>query len=156
MTIETKYNIGDEVWGVSHEEICTYEVCKLAKEKGFPQHPTEGDGECYYHWDGLRKIHSLCSIKVYFDDEFRHSDLFRAPTQSLLQRWLREEKGLHITLDYDLDFDDETFVYEWQIANKENFDNGGFEIHRYNSEESHSTYELALEDALKYALENLV
>lgn len=47
-------------------------------------------------------------------------------------------------------------TYELQIAYKENFDNGGFEIHRYNSEESHSTYELALENALKWVLENLV
>ena len=23
---------------MKYEEICTYEVCKLAKEKGFPQH----------------------------------------------------------------------------------------------------------------------
>ena len=137
-----------------HEEICTYEVCKLAKEKGFPQDEC-GVNIGYYAWDGLRKIHSLVNSFAWYD-EYNHDDLFLAPTQSLLQRWLREKKGIQIYIDSDLDFDDETFVYEWQIANKENFDNGGFEIHRYNSVESHSTYELALEDALKYALEKLV
>ena len=130
-----------------HEEICTYEVCKLAKEKGFNVQTFD-----WYDYTGNynkgfipHKLHECPRYKEYY-----------APSQSLLQRWLREERGVQIYIDSDLDFDDETFVYEWQIANKENFDNGGFEIHRYNSEESHSTYELALEDALKYALENLV
>lgn len=130
-----------------HEEICTYEVCKLAKEKGFNVQ-TFGwyDYSGEYH-KGLipHELHECPRYKEYY-----------APTQSLLQRWLREEKGIQIYIDSYLDFDDETFVYEWQIANKENFDNGGFEIHIYNSEEFYSTYELALEDALKYALENLV
>ena len=146
-----------------HEENCTYEVAKLAKEKGF-------DEKVYHYYQIINKHYRECqdriepyifSFKLETDDCFTRynkasEDVISAPTQSLLQRWLREERGIQIYIDSDLDFDDETFVYEWQIANKENFDNGGFEIHRYNSEESHSTYELALEDALKYALENLV
>lgn len=142
-----------------HEEICTYEVCELAKEKGF-------DWGCLYHYDRKGSLHQhytydamnsgvgVDALLMYNGHLYTSECL--APTQSLLQRWLREERGIQIYIDSDLDFDDETFVYEWQIANKENFDNGGFEIHRYNSEESHSTYELALEDALKYTLENLV
>lgn len=139
-----------------HEEICTYGVCKLAKEKGFPQDPDKNDHCLMYCWDGLRNIHPLAMWIVWEMEEYDHDNLYAAPTQSLLQRWLREEKGVQIYIDSDLDFDDETFVYEWQIANKENFDNGGFEIHRYNSEESYSTYELALADALAYSLKNLV
>ena len=128
-----------------HEEICTYEVCKLAKEKGFNEYV-----EAFYAED--------CNIPHTQGSEKwnEYKGRYAAPTQSLLQRWLREEKGIQICIDCDLDFDDETFVYEWQIANKENFDNGGFEIHRYNSEESHSTYELALEDAELYCLKNLL
>ena len=136
-----------------HEEICTYEVAKLVKEKGFPQHPTESNRECYYHWDGLRKIHSLCSIKVYFDDEFRHSDLFRAPTQALLQRWLREEKKLHIEIIatasgyyWVLNKTNGTSITDSDVLDRwTNEDSGRFDI-----------YEQALEDALKYSLENLV
>ena len=128
-----------------HEEICTYEVCKLAKEKGFPLRKVmKQDGRAFFY--ELPQSHP----------DWANCDAWYLPSHSLLQRWLREENGIQISIDSDLDFDDETFVYEWQIANKENFDNGGFEIHRYNSEESHSTYESALEDALKYALENLV
>jgi hypothetical protein len=130
-----------------YEEICTYEVCKLAEERGF-------NGLCYAGYD--RKGELLLPNNIpNLNMRLLLTDCI-APTQSLLQRWLREERGIQIYIDSDLDFDDETFVYEWQIANKENFDNGGFEIHRYNSEEPHSTYELALEDALKYALEKLV
>ena len=145
-----------------HEEICTYEVSKLAKEKGFNCKVYNYYQATKHYCETLRGIvlHSVY-WKLETDDchnRYNKSseDVMSAPTQSLLQRWLREERGIQIYIDSDLDFDDETFVYEWQIANKENFDNGGFEIHRYNSEESHSTYELALEDALKYALENLV
>lgn len=145
-----------------HEEICTCEVAKLAKEKGF-----DWDCPMFYNPKGKLKYgwaHDPMNRGLDMRDMLCHNSKLpsgfaaecTAPTQSLLQRWLREEKGLQIYIDSDLDFDDETFVYEWQIANKENFDNGGFEIHRYNSEESHSTYELALEDALKYTLENLV
>lgn len=128
-----------------HEEICTYKVAKLAREKGFNE-------KCYFYYQKGVISTDRCFKRYNKGVEY----ICSAPTQSLLQRWLREEKGIQIYIDSDLDFDDETFVYEWQIANKENFDNGGFEIHRYNSKESHSTYELALEDALKYALEKLV
>jgi hypothetical protein len=145
-----------------HEEICTYEVCKLAKKKGFNCEVYNYYQATKHYCETLRGIvlHSEC-WKLETDDCYSRynkgsEDIVSAPTQSLLRRWLREERGIQIYIDSDLDFDDETFVYEWQIANKENFDNGGFEIHRYNSDESHSTYELALEDALKYALEKLV
>ena len=137
-----------------HEEICTYEVCKLAKAKRFPQHPNGSFDCCYYHWDRLRKIHSLCSSKVYYDDEFRQRDLFRAPTQSLLQRWLREEKGITICVDI---FDDGWF---FDISTFYKQDTGVYEVDipYKSSNVSHvfDSYELALEDALKYALENLV
>ena len=130
-----------------HDEICTYEVAKLAKERGFDV-PT--------HYAYNENCQKAMYMELCLNRNTKDSRSISAPTQSLLQRWLREERGIQIYIDSDLDFDDETFVYEWQIANKENFDNGGFEIHRYNSEESHSTYELALEDALAYSLKNLV
>ena len=115
-----------------HDEICTYEVCKLAQEKGFNV-PTDF---CYEHNGCLVRCGSIA-----------------APTQSLLQRWLREQKGIHISIDYQQGVDEDCpsydySVYRWPI----NTD-------AFVSEEwkdGYSTYELALEDALKYALDNLV
>ena len=124
-----------------HEEICTYEVAKLAKEKGFDV-PTFGyyriDTEDWYRTD------------VY--DDWNDSTIrYSAPTQSLLQLWLREEKGIHISVEYEWveGIDDWTFyAYIKKVNNAKVVDDAiksGF-----------NTYELALEEALKYALENLV
>lgn len=40
------------------DELVTYEVAKLAREKGFPQDEC-GVNIGYYAWDGLRKTHPL-------------------------------------------------------------------------------------------------
>lgn len=74
----------------------------------------------------------------------------RIPTQSLLQRWLREEKGVHISIEYEW-LEGVEWTY-WWLAKKV-IDGTNIKDH-YN--EAFSTYELALEDGLKYALENLV
>ena len=137
-----------------HEEICTYEVCKLAKEKGFPQDPRKNDHCQMYCWDGLRNIHPLEMWVVWSMAEYNRDNLFAAPTQSLLQRWLREEKGITICVDI---FDDGWF---FDISTFYKQDTGIYEVDipykSSNASPVYDTYELALEDALKYALENLV
>ena len=142
-----------------HDEICTYEVCKLAKEKGFNEKVYNYYQATKYYWETLRgiELHSTC-WKLETDDCYTcynngSEDIVSAPTQSLLQRWLREEKGIHISIDYQQGVDEDYpsydySVYRWPI----NTD-------AFVSEEwkdGYSTYEFALEDALKYALENLV
>lgn len=118
-----------------HDEICTYEVAKLAREKGFNVQTFD-----WYDYTGNynkgfipHKLHECPRYKEYY-----------APTQGLLQRWLREEKGLHITVPFDNN------EFWWQIKNLANGDT------EYGEALGFDTYELALEDALKYALENLV
>lgn len=116
-----------------HEEICTYEVCKLAREKGFNVQTFD-----WYDYTGNynkgfipHKLHECPRYKEYY-----------APTQGLLQRWLREEKCLHITVAFDNN------EFWWQIKNLANGDC------EYGEALGFDTYELALEDALKYALLN--
>ena len=60
---------------MTHEEICTYELCKLAKEKGFDM-PTH-----YAYDDNCRKAMymELCSNR-----NTKDSRSISAPTQSLL------------------------------------------------------------------------
>ena len=135
-----------------HEEICTYEVCKLAKEKGFPQDEC-GVNIGYYAWDGLRKIHSLVNSFAWYDEEYEHDNLYLAPTQSLLQRWLREEKGLCISVEaYPTLAIIGKVCFAWVIKSGSD----GHFMESNDSLQTFSTYELTLEDALKYALENLV
>lgn len=127
-----------------HEEICTYEVCKLAKEKGFnlPSY-------FYYCREELSNDgYSCCHNKG-------ANYVCAAPTQSLLQRWLREEKNLYISIIAHAK--PKSVFYEWEVRYISALGNMNkassvmtIETYRYN------TYELALEDALKYALENLV
>lgn len=133
----------------TREEICTYEVAKLAKEKGFPQDPDKNDHCLMYCWDGLRNIHPLAMWIVWEMEEYDHDNLYAAPTQSLLQRWLREEKNIHIAVFPNLR---NSYEYDWivYIKGKECW------LPTYSALNDFDTYELALEDALKYVIEKLI
>lgn len=136
-----------------HEEICTYEVAKLAKEKGFNV-PTDH----YYHIynDVIEAQNSLEMTSDGCADFYNSLNRCRcaAPTQSLLQRWLREKKGVTICVDI---FDDGWF---FDISTFYKQDTGVYEVEipykSSNVSPVYDTYELALENALKYALKNLV
>ena len=124
-----------------HDEICTYEVCKLAKEKGFP----------------LRKVIKQDSRAFFYElpqshPDWANCDAWYLPTQSLLQRWLREEKGVVFGISpmQEMDCD-----YLGWCATIYKVDENGYGL-SWQEELYYDTYELALENALKYALENLV
>ena len=125
-----------------HEEICTYEVCKLAKEKGF-----DVDCEAFYYNDGFLQYAKFENYNG------RYLNKFSAPTQSLLQRWLREEKGLCVSVEaYPTLAIMGKVCFAWVIKSGSD----GHFMESNDSLQTFPTYELALEDALKYALENLV
>lgn len=144
---------------MNHEEICTYEVAKLAKEKGFPQQIDFGG-----YWYATKYYKNSC-LGEYFEEERTQVEDYHdksttyyfiaegiaisAPTQSLLQRWLREEKGLHIEISVSVN---DKHCFYWTLYSKgcDCWEGAGMCYDGY------STYELALEDALKYALENLI
>lgn len=132
------------------DQICTYEVAKLAKEKGFNV-PTI-----------TVKVEKIKGTEkeIWDEEECRYitqweTRSLRIPTQSLLQRWLQEEKNLYISIIAHAKL--KRVYYEWEVRYISALGNMNksssvmsIETYRYN------TYELALEDALKYALENLV
>ena len=134
-----------------HEEICTYEVAQLAKEKGFNE-PTDR----YYHiYDDV--IDAQNSLEMTGDgcaDFYNSLNQCRcaAPTQSLLQRWLREEKNIHIEIVATASgyFWISDKVNGTAITDSDILDRG------INEGGCWDEYKLALEDALKYSLENLV
>ena len=128
-----------------HDEICTYEVCKLAKEKGFPQHI---GNDAYIEENEYDDEYEVgCHYPIQFIPDYLPT--IAAPTQSLLQRWLREEKNIHIAVFPNIT---NTFKFYYIVYNK----GDKFWKPIYITHSDFTTYELALEDALKYALENLV
>jgi len=69
------------------EQLVSFETTKLAKEKGFDIH-------CRFHFDDLDEKHP-----VYENEDFPYNsfdDSLFAPTQSLLQKWLREKHQLAV------------------------------------------------------------
>lgn len=125
-----------------HDEICTYEVAKLAKEKGFPlQKVIKQDGRAFFY--ELPQSHP----------DWANCDAWYLPTQSLLQRWLREEKGLCVSVEA---YPTLALMGNVCFARVIKSNSDGSFMESNDSLLTFSTYELALEDALKYALENLV
>jgi hypothetical protein len=121
------------------EKIVSFETAKLAKEKGFSLNCF---GQEYY----------VSEIKLCKSNELLDKDLtcvYSAPTQSLLQKWLREEHNLYILL--------KTIYLEVWDKNGIRF---SYCIEDYITEEVHGdetligylTYEAALEAGLFKAL----
>lgn len=129
-----------------HDEICTYEVAKLAKEKGFPQDvfgTCEMKSSCYLEDGRYYKDGCICPIE----------EAYSAPTQSLLQRWLREEKDIAIEIvALPATYISGLFEYKHSVF----WNSNGHYMEAEYDDRIFGTYELALEDALKYALENLI
>jgi hypothetical protein len=78
------------------EELINIETSKLAKEKGFDiptawhYHPKYGLHTAF--WEEGGKDNSN-----YNSDDWA-SGYYSAPTQSLLQKWIREKHGIHICI----------------------------------------------------------
>lgn len=127
-----------------HDEIVTFEVAKLAKERGFPQHIGNDAYIVENEYDDEYEVG--CHYPIQFIPDYLPT--IAAPTQSLLQRWLREEKKWNIVVRMY-----ENEGYYWFIQNSK----GKLQESYFTyADEMFATYELALENALKYALENLV
>jgi hypothetical protein len=127
-----------------HEEICTYEVAKLAKEKGFDV-PT--------HYAYNENCQKAMYMELCLNRNTKDSRSISAPTQSLLQRWLREEKGIVIeVICLPTTRTSSKYEYKRHLF----FGSDGHYLESEYGDEIFDTYELALEDAIKYALENLV
>ena len=122
------------------DQYVTYEVAKLAKEKGF-------DVQTFGWYDYMGDYH-----KGFIPHELHECPRYKeyyAPTQSLLQKWLREEKWLHINVDYNHTNKSwtPTIIRMCCIPTRDT-------PYRLDLPSS-SSYEVALEKALIYALNML-
>ncbi len=130
------------------EAYVSYKVAKLLKGKGF-------DWEVHSFYEKDKDMGYSCWSNNYNT----HDDLYSAPTQQTACRWLREEKGIHISADIYKDSSndaDGNVVDEWtywawtfywlpsgNIGDEEGYD-------------QFDSYEDAVEAALEYVLKNLI
>ena len=130
------------------EQITEFETANLAKEKGF-------DWMSYASYNstgGIENTTINTSIGSKHDDKWFDLHSYNseslstrcdAPTQSLLQKWLREKHNIHFVIDTTMN------PIEWRVSYYK-INNKPFEtVHlggRYN------TYEEALEKGLQEAL----
>ena len=122
------------------DEFVSFDTAKLAKKRGYPQRTfgdTDMQGACYIE-DG-RFYRNGC---IYPVDRAQ-----TAPTQSMLQRWLREEKKLFIEVSYN----GISKAFRWTCVD---MDKGFFSGVKDFYMQDYDTYEEALEDALLYNLKN--
>jgi hypothetical protein len=136
------------------EELISFETAKLAKEKGFQE-------LCYYYYKNGKLIEPSLengsSTDIEFEVEltellenrnYKYYNTISVPTQSLLQKWLREEHNIHIDLTTDLYDDLETMCFRgFAILKMKKFKNP-----LYESYDVFKTYEQALEKGLQEAL----
>jgi hypothetical protein len=125
------------------EELISLNTAKLAKEKGFPQIPSQedigGTNFLMYYPDG--------HIRGFWFNPYDYAEeTARAATQSLLQKWLREEHRMHIAV---MPWSKTTWWY--QVEGIEIYDDPNGVLLSDSCTES-DTYEEALECGLLKSL----
>jgi hypothetical protein len=130
-------------------EIVTFELSKKLKENGFPQRPDYFHHSSYYEWDGLRKIHPLYNVNVWFDPCTNRDNLYFAPTISQVLKWLRDEKKIHVEIDIMKAYPEAKLIYwGYNIVLIDKYEVYHFE---WNS----NSYEEAALAGIEYVLDNL-
>ena len=117
--------------------LVTFQTAKLAKEKGFKEEVRN-----YFKIGAMSKnlIEEDC-ISTDINLNFSDRSLWARPTQTFLQKWLREQHKLHVYAVRDEDY--------WTYAVCE-FAHGNKEA---NGRARYESFEEALEEGLKCCLE---
>ena len=149
------------------EELITFKTAKLAKEKGF----VNGTKGCFivYKEDDINpkgdkgtkkgefeycKRFSLKNGELDSDEDYNYLE---RPTQSLLQKWLREIHEIIVEIKVGFDIEDGEIVYYYTpfIKRKESIDfvkHSGLLTSMFESKDN---YEDALEMGLQEALKRI-
>ena len=129
------------------EQLISFEIAKLAKEKGFPQLDCQSYllvnfNECVT-LDILDQSVNLLTIGDLIGYKVNNKTV-SAPTQSLLQKWLREKYHLIIIVEYQYEYGSTPYSY-WIYK-----ENDSLPINQWVN--NLNTYEEALEAGLQKAL----
>ena len=121
------------------EKLVSAETAKLAKEKGFLA--------------GSRSYYDLVSEMVFFNNGAIYingldSELIEVPTQSLLQKWLREKHDIHLNVEF---YPNKT-EKQYAIYGDMKLHGSNWTWLDHSNDVCHNTYEEALEVGLKEAL----
>ena len=108
------------------EQLISFETAKLAKEKGF-----------IFKCNKIYLIHGDLHVNELISDKI----FFQAPTQSLLQKWLREVHNIFVSCSYNHISCDGTYYIWYGVMSK-----------TCNMKENFKTWEEALEFGLQKAL----
>ena len=120
------------------EQYCSFETAKLLKEKGF-----NGYSFAYYTTDKKLNINCKALTNAAIDDGITYCE-FSAPTHQMAMAWLREKEIDIIVFHEKLPMN-----RYWARIEK-------YPYTEFQQEPIYSTYEEAVDAALKYALENLI
>lgn len=130
------------------ETLVTFDIAKFAREIGFDwecntYYNTFGNPDTYKYYEGDGSgvdINSTCEE----NDAYNNKVICIAPTQSILQKWLREEHNIILIPDYNVN----EFKYFYWIITKDET--------KECSEYIHKTYEDALEVGFESALKLII
>jgi len=117
------------------DELISFETAKLAKEKGFDEEVMDS----YHRVDGWLHDND-------YPDTWNSLGAISAPTQALLQRWLREVHGVHVWARpvYDQDFGRIRYLIAY-LTSEDFIERESFAFY----ESSEETLEKGLLEALK-------
>jgi hypothetical protein len=151
------------------EQLISFETAKLAKEKNFEI----GVNQSYiiykesYNYDddpNHRESYKVNDVEInshYHVNNYKGIDLsnelyeaYSAPTQSLLQKWLREIHNIYVDSYHDLTADGKNIQYYTSWGFLQQKDNNGNQNMNgwYDEYNDWKTYEEALEFGLQQAL----
>lgn len=133
----------------------TIETAKLAKQAGF-------DWECkYYYRSDEQLIYDHDGNVENWNDEIYSMNgyVYSAPTQSVLQRWLREVKSIWVSVTCDSPGDLQHAMYRAELYDEKigyYYTSYWDDDEKEEFAEEYPTYETALEDGLKQCLTLLI
>lgn len=126
------------------EKLVDFETAKLAKELGFKELTPDG-------YDRVGELFSE-SQWSYFrmkEDKTGNNNIYSAPTQALLAKWLREVHNIHLKIEIS---NIGRYYYQLYHFEPKNKSNVLFFISQNVSQTKHETHEEALEAGLQHAL----
>lgn len=126
------------------EDYCSFELSKLLKKKGFKAELTT-----FYYSNGMFSHGNTYS---FVNNELKiNPDIILAPSLALAMKWLREVHKIFIDIDWNPE-ELNSEPYYFLMTNMEINDYIALKDYPI----SFSSYEEAVEGAIKYCLENLI